>query len=460
MGIDVYGVAPREEVALWRGISLNPNLVLRIPEGVDAHSRVSNAAISSERKVVLGKNLSLNFKKPLHIVHGDGAYLIDESGDKYLDLVNNVAHVGHSHPRLVAAASAQMATLNTNTRYLHQSIIEYARSLVSTLPNPLSVVYFVNSGSEANDLAIRLARAHTKRRGFLALEHAYHGHTDSVIDISPYKFLGKGGAGKPENVGVAKLPNLFRGEFTGKDADKKYLIDAKTQLDLMKEPIAALFAESIVSTAGQIVLPPGYLKELYREVRSRGGICVSDEVQIGLGRVGDHFWGFELHGVIPDIVTMGKPLGNGHPLAAVVTTPEIATSFNNGMEYFNTFGGNPVSAVIGQTVLDIVMDEALQLNARIVGDYLQESMRQLAKSSSLIADVRGHGLFIGVELMRDEKTPATAEVSELMEFALSKGVLLSCDGPDNNVLKIKPPLIINKTQVDHLANVISDWIAK
>ena len=292
------------------------------------------------------------------------------------------------------------------------------------------------------------------------MEHAYHGHTDSVIDISPYKFLGKGGAGKPENVGVAKLPNLFRGEFTGKDADQKYISDAKTQLDLMKEPIAAFFAESIVSTAGQIVLPSGYLKELYREVRSRGGICVSDEVQIGLGRVGDHFWGFELQGVIPDIVTMGKPLGNGHPLAAVVTTPEIATSFNNGMEYFNTFGGNPVSAVIGQTVLDIVMDEALQLNARIVGDYLQESMRQLAKSSSLIADVRGHGLFIGVELMRDEKTPATAEVSELMEFALSKGVLLSCDGPDNNVLKIKPPLIINKTQVDHLTNVISDWIAK
>lgn len=460
MGIDIYGVAPREEVGLWRGISLNPNLILRIPEGVDAHSRISGNSIKEERSVAIGRNLSLNFKEPLHIVAGDGAYLIDEFGKRYLDLVNNVAHVGHSHPRLTAAAARQISTLNTNTRYLHQSIIEYARSLTSTLPDPLSVVYFVNSGSEANDLAIRLAKAHTKRRGFLALNHAYHGHTDSVVDISPYKFLGKGGAGKPSNVNVAKLPSLFRGDFSGIGATEIYLKDAITKLDTLNEPIAAFFSESIVSTAGQIVLPPGYLNSVFNEVRNRGGICVSDEVQIGLGRVGEQFWGFQLHGVVPDIVTMGKPLGNGHPLAAVVTTAEIASSFNNGMEYFNTFGGNPVSSVIGQTVFDIVMDEALQLNALQTGNYLMNSIRALGKEHSIIADVRGHGLFIGVEMMRDEKTPATSEVSDLMEFALSKGVLLSCDGPDNNVLKIKPPLIVNTAQVDHLTNVISDWLSQ
>ena len=460
MGIDIYGVAPREEVSLWRGISLNPNLILRIPEGVDAHSRISGSSIKEERLVAIGRNLSLNFKKPLHIVSGEGAYLIDESGNRYLDLVNNVAHVGHGHPRLVAAAAKQMATLNTNTRYLHQSIIEYARSLISTLPDPLSVVYFVNSGSEANDLAIRLAKAHTKRSGFLSLNHAYHGHTDSVVDISPYKFFGKGGAGKPRNVNVAKLPNLFRGDFRGAGATEKYLQDAITQLDTLTEPIAAFFSESIVSTAGQIVLPPGYLASVYKEVRDRGGICVSDEVQIGLGRVGEQFWGFQLQEVIPDIVTMGKPLGNGHPLAAVVTTAEIASSFNNGMEYFNTFGGNPVSSVIGQTVFDIVMDESLQLNALNTGSYLMNAMKELGKEHSIIADVRGHGLFIGVEMMRDEETPATSEVADLMEFALTKGILLSCDGPDNNVLKIKPPLILNNSQVDHLTNVISDWLSQ
>jgi 4-aminobutyrate aminotransferase-like enzyme/Ser/Thr protein kinase RdoA (MazF antagonist) len=460
MGIDVYGVAPREEVSLWRGISLNPNLILRIPEGVDAHSRISGRTIKEERLVAIGRNLSLNFKEPLHIVAGEGAYLIDESGNRYLDLVNNVAHVGHGHPRLVAAAARQMATLNTNTRYLHQSIIEYARSLISTLPDPLSVLYFVNSGSEANDLAIRMAKAHTKRTGFLALDHAYHGHTDSVVEISPYKFFGKGGAGKPRNVNVAKLPDLFRGDYRSAGAAEKYLKDAVNQLDSLTEPIAAFFSESIVSTAGQIVLPPGYLTSVFKEVRSRGGICVSDEVQIGLGRVGEQFWGFQLQGVVPDIVTMGKPLGNGHPLAAVATTAEIASSFNNGMEYFNTFGGNPVSSVIGQTVFDIVMDEALQLNALQTGQYLMNSMKELSNSHSMIADVRGRGLFIGVEMMRDEKTPATAEVAELMEFALAKGVLLSCDGPDNNVLKIKPPLIINNAQVDHLTNVISDWLSQ
>ncbi|MFM8329371.1 MAG: aminotransferase class III-fold pyridoxal phosphate-dependent enzyme, partial [Actinomycetales bacterium] len=231
-------------------------------------------------------------------------------------------------------------------------------------------------------------------------------------------------------------------------------------LDNLAQPISAFFAESIVSTGGQIVLPVGYLSKIYQEVRNRGGLCVSDEVQIGLGRVGDAFWGFELQGVVPDIVTMGKPLGNGHPLAAVATTAEVAAAFNNGMEYFNTFGGNPVSAAIGQSVFDTVMDQALQLNAKTVGEYLQNSVRELANSFEIIGDVRGHGLFIGVEFVKNGVEPATQEVSDLMEFALVRGVLLSCDGPDNNVLKIKPPLIIGKSEVDLFINVLSDWLGR
>ena len=453
MGLDVHGVAPRDEVSLWRSISPNPNLILRIKEGADAHGKVSPEVIRNQRDTVLSQNLSLNFRAPLQIVKGEGAYLFDQSGKKYLDLVNNVAHVGHGHPRVVAAGASQMATLNTNTRYLHQNIVEYGRALTSTLPDPLTVIFFVNSGSEANDLAIRLAHAYTKRKGMIALKHGYHGHTQSVVEISPYKFLGKGGAGTPAHVGVAELPDPFRGQYRGEGAGIKYAADFANVISNLKEPLAAFFCEGIVSTGGQIRLAEGFLTSAFAQIRAAGGICISDEVQIGLGRVGEKFWGFELHGVVPDIVTMGKPLGNGHPLAAVVTTPEIAAAFHNGMEYFNTFGGNPVSAAIGQAVLDVVQDENLQANAIEIGNYLSNGVKELSKSHPIIGDVRGSGLFIGVELMRDENTPATAEMSDLIEYAKDAGVFLSCDGPDNNILKIKPPMIITKTDVDLFLNV-------
>ena len=453
MGLDVHGVAPRDEVSLWRSISPNPNLILRIKEGTDAHGKVSPEVIRNQRDTVLSQNLSLNFRTSLQIVKGEGAYLFDQTGKKYLDLVNNVAHVGHGHPRVVAAGANQMATLNTNTRYLHQNIVEYGRALTSTLPDPLTVIFFVNSGSEANDLAIRLAHAYTKRKGMIALKHGYHGHTQSVVEISPYKFLGKGGAGTPAHVGVAELPDPFRGQYRGEGAGIKYAADFANVISNLKEPLAAFFCEGIVSTGGQIRLAEGFLKSAFAQIRAAGGICISDEVQIGLGRVGEKFWGFELHGVVPDIVTMGKPLGNGHPLAAVVTTPEIAAAFHNGMEYFNTFGGNPVSAAIGQAVLDVVQDENLQANAIEIGSYLSNGVKELSKSHPIIGDVRGSGLFIGVELMRDENTPATAEMSDLIEYAKDAGVFLSCDGPDNNILKIKPPMIITKTDVDLFLNV-------
>ncbi len=460
MGSEVYGVAPRDETTLWRSICPNPNHMVGIPPagvGSDAHPGLGREGIARQRRVRLSPNLSLNFREPLHIVRGEGAYLFDAAGNAYLDLVNNVAHVGHANPYVVAAGAQQMATLNTNTRFLHDAIVEYGRSLVATLPDPLTVAFFVNSGSEANDLAIRLARAHTGARGWISLRHAYHGHTESVVDISPYKFDGRGGAGAREHVRVAELPDAYRGPHTGPGAGAAYAADFAATLADLDQPLAAFIAEGIVSTAGQVTLAEGFLADAYRQTREAGGVCIADEVQIGLGRVGETFWGFELHGVVPDIVTMGKPLGNGHPLAAVVTTPEIAASFHNGMEYFNTFGGNPVSAVIGQSVLDYVLDMRLQAHAQQLGSYVQEQVRGMRGDHALIGDVRGHGLFLGIELMRDGR-PATREVADIMEFARQRGVMLSSDGPANNVFKIKPPLVVQREDMDRFLEVLDEGL--
>ncbi len=460
MGVDVYGVAPLNELPLWRSISPNPNIVLRLAEGTDSHAHLATSDLVAERKVVLSRALSLNFRDPIEIVRGSGAYLYDDSDRPFLDLVNNVAHVGHSHPRVVRAGQEQMALLNTNTRYINQHAIEFARALASTMPDPLNVVFYVNSGSEANDLALRLARAHTHARGMLVLDHAYHGHITSIIDISPYKFARRGGAGRPDHVRVVPTPDSYKGLHRGLDAGVKYAAELDAQLADLGMPLCAFISESIVSTAGQITLADGFLARAYASVRAAGGVCIADEVQIGMGRVGDHFWGFELHGVVPDIVTIGKPLGNGHPIAAVVTTPQIAQSFLNGMEYFNTFGGNPVSAAIGQAVLDVVVEQGLQANARTMGNYLMDNVRTMSQSLDVIGDVRGSGLFIGVELVTDPatQTPATQLTDDLIQFAKERGVFLSCDGPDNNVLKIKPPLVVEQSDIDLFLSVLSDGL--
>lgn len=457
MGLDVYGVAPLLELPLWRSISPNPNLLLQIAEGTDAHTHLRQKTIANERNVVMSRALSLNYTEPLEIVRGDGAYLFDREGRSYLDLVNNVAHVGHCNPRVVSAGANQMATLNTNTRYLNQNVVEFARALASTMPDPLNVVFFVNSGSEANDLALRLAQTHTKAKGMLVLDHAYHGHLSSIIDISPYKFNRKGGNGAPNHVRVVPLPDSYKGVHRGPDAGVKYAAELVAQLGTLDEPLCAFISESIVSTAGQVTLCDGFLPLAYEQVRAAGGVCIADEVQIGMGRVGTHFWGFELHGVVPDIVTIGKPLGNGHPLAAVVTTPEIAASFLNGMEYFNTFGGNPVSAAIGQAVLDVVTDRGLTGHAVKMGNFLMDGVRELANDIEFIGDVRGSGLFLGVELVldRESQTPATAITANLMEFAKSRGVFLSCDGPANNVLKIKPPMVVEEPDIELFLSVFA-----
>ena len=407
-------------------------------------------SLLAARRRVLGPNLSVSYREPLHIVRGQGVHLYDAEGRAYLDCVNNVAHVGHCHPRVVQAGHEQMRELNTNTRYLHERLIEYAERLTATLPEPLNVVYLTCSGSEANELALRLARAHTRREGVIVLDAAYHGNSNALIDMSPYKHEGPGGRGAPPWVRVVALPDVYRGEHRGPDAGRRYA--AEVAAAARRGDTAAFFVESAPGCGGQIILPEGYLEEAFGAVRAAGGLCVADEVQTGLGRAGSHFWMFETQGVVPDIVTVGKPIGNGHPMAAVATTREIAASFANGMEYFNTFGGNPVSCAIGLAVLDVIRDEGLQEHAREVGGYLLGGLRRLAERHELVGDVRGKGLYLGVELVEDRATraPAAAAASEIINRMRNRGVLLSTDGPLHNVLKIKPPMVFSRRDADTL----------
>lgn len=462
MGADICGVAAPSEANVWSSICPNPNLMLGMALDCQDIVERAPAKITAERTRHLGPNLSVSYKKPLKMVRGEGQYLYTDTGEKYLDMVNNVCHIGHSHPRVVAAAAKQATELNTNTRYLHDNIVNYANELVATFPDPLSVCFFVNSGSEANDLALRLAQAYSGRREMLIVDHAYHGNLTSLIDLSPYKFNRKGGKGCPDHVKICPMPDGFRGPIRSNDPEcgKKYADLAIEQLRAFEaegHPPAAFIAESVLGCGGQIVLPDGYLKHVYEAVRASGGLCIADEVQVGFGRVGRHMWGFELQGVVPDIVTLGKPIGNGHPLGAVITTREVANAFYTGMEYFNTFGGNPVSCAIGREVLHVIRDERLQANARIVGDYMMEQLRLMVPKFDLIGEVRGVGLFIGIELIEDHQTlaPATAKAGQVINLMKDRKILLSTDGPLDNVIKIKPPITFDmedaKTFLKHFA---------
>jgi 4-aminobutyrate aminotransferase-like enzyme len=405
------------------------------------------------RQRILGRNLSVAYKNPVKIVRGSMQYLYDDEGRQYLDAYNNVAHVGHCHPRVVKAGQDQMAILNTNTRYLSDLVNTYAQELIATLPASLTVCFFVNSGSEANELALRLARAHTNAQDLLVLDHAYHGNTTTLIDISPYKHNGPGGSGPPPWVHKLSLPDLFRGPYRYDDnqAGAKYARDAIAIIE-ERASLCGFIAESLPSVGGQIVLPDGYLPVIYRAVRAAGGVCIADEVQTGYGRVGTQFWGFESYGVIPDIVVLGKPIGNGHPIGAVVTTTEIANSFNNGMEFFSTFGGNHVSCAIGIAVLKTVLEEGLQTHALSVGARLLTQLRELQQQYDLIGDVRGSGLFLGVELVKDRQTlePATEPADRIVNHLRESKVLLGTDGPFHNVVKIRPPMPFTAKDGDFL----------
>nr|CAD7423381.1 unnamed protein product [Timema monikensis] len=461
--------------------------------------------------------------EPLKIVRAEGQYMYDEKGGQYLDCINNVAHalccfaaitlchsrltarilfetleykrisvlsmltnmlelgelvlsvpVGHCHPDVVKAASDQLAVLNTNNRFLHDNLVLCAKKLTGLLPESLSVCFLVNSGSEANDLALRLARTHTKHNDVITLDHAYHGHLTSMIDISPYKFNhATGGQGKPDWVHVAPCPDVYRGkyrdvDYPNEDMGKKYAEDVRAICNRARandRNIAAFFVESLQSCGGQIVPPDNYLRQAFKHVREAGGVCIADEVQVGFGRVGKHWWAFQLQGddVLPDIVTLGKPMGNGHPVAAVVTTKEIAKSFKEtGIEYFNTYGGNAVSCAVASAVMDVIEHEKLRENAVRVGNHLLNSARQLAAKHPLIGDVRGVGLFVGIELVkcRETRTPATAHAQHVITRMKEENILLSADGPDRNVLKLKPPMVFSHENADHFVRVLDEILTE
>ncbi len=451
---DFPGVCLPKELTIWRDLCPDPNVLFKSKELVPT-PELNNQKILEYRKEHLGKSLSLSYNTPIYMVRGKGAYLIDSHGQKYLDTVNNVAHVGHEHPRVVRAGQEQMSKLNTNTRYLHNNINQFAENLLSTFPSELNVVHFVNSGSEANELALRMAKAYSGEKDMIAVEIGYHGNTNGCIDISSYKFDGKGGQGAPEHTHIVPLPDQFRGIYTGKGNGQKYAEHIQQQIEKVQSKgrnIAGFICESIISCGGQIELPEGYLKHAYDAVRKAGGLCISDEVQVGVGRVGSAFWGFQLHNVIPDIVTIGKPLGNGHPLAAVVCTKEVAEAFANGMEYFNTFGGNPVSCAIGNEVLNVVKEEKLQDNALKVGNYLKDELKQIQLENPIIQDIRGQGLFLGFELVTAKKEPLPQVAKYLANRMKDFNILMSTDGKDNNAIKIKPPIVFS---MDHAREVIT-----
>lgn len=468
------GVAAPSARGVWTAVSPDPNHLLRLPAEATAPRPRSHAALVEDRNRRLGPSLSLSYRRPLHIVRGRGARLYDIEGQPFLDCVNNVAHVGHSHPRVNEAAHRQMAALNTNTRYLHETILDYTERLAALFPSPLDVCFLVCSGTEANELALRMARTHTGKVGAVVLDGAYHGNSSSVVNLSPYKFNGPGGKGLRPWVRMAPMPDLFRGIHRGREREVAPLYAAhvgEAARALETEPTwfedrppgaAAFFHESILSCGGQIPLPAGYLAASYAAAREQGAVCVADEVQVGFGRVGSHFWAFEEHGVVPDIVTLGKPIGNGHPLAAVVTTREIAESFANGMEYFNTYGGNPVSCAIGLAVLDVIEEEGLQENAANVGGRLLEGLEHLRDRHRPVGDARGRGLFTGIEFVReaDDLEPAADLADAAVQRMRDRGILLSTDGPDHNVIKMKPPLVFSEADADLLVSNLDEILSE
>lgn len=449
---DFRGVTYFKELAVWQSICPNPNSLFKELQK-NSSKKSENSILIQYRKAHLGKSLSLQYNTPIKMVRGAGAYLLDENGTKYLDTVNNVAHVGHEHYKVVKAGQNQMGLINTNSRYLHENINILAKTILDTLPPKLSVLHFVNSGSEANELAIRMVKSATNERDIIASEVGYHGNSNMCIDISSYKFDGKGGQGAPEHTHIFPLPDSFRGKYRGKNTGELYAKEVQKQIAIIhakNRGVGALILEPIISCGGQIELPEGFLKQAYTYIREAGGLCISDEVQTGCGRMGKTFWGFELHDVVPDIVTIGKPLGNGHPVAAVACTQAVADKFANGMEYFNTFGGNPVSCAIATEVLQTVKREKLQDNALKIGSFLKLELKKLANQFPIIGDVRGQGLFLGIELVDREMNPLAAQTDYLANRMKDHGILMSTDGPDHNVLKIKPPLVFSKDNAQDL----------
>lgn len=422
-----------------------------------APETTSKSLIARRRGVTLA-NQKLFYNEPLRIVRGHRHFLYDANGAEYLDVYNNVPHVGHANPHVAAAVSRQLSLVNTNSRYLQDVCVEYAERMLSRMPPSLTRIAFVNSASEANEIALRLARAATGARDMIVMEHCYHGATTGAMDISPYKFNHPASlTAKPEWVHVAPQPDPYRGEHG--DSARGY-VDAVElllqKIDAEGRRVAGFISEALPSVGGQIVPPDDYLATVYAAVRRAGGVVIADDVQTGLGRLGRWFWGFEQQGAIPDIVVLGKPLGNGYPLAAVAMTDEIASAFERGPEFFSTFGGSSASCAAGAAVLDVLRDENLPAEADRVGSLLRAGLQDLALRYEIIGDIRGHGFFLGVDLVEDRETrkPATAAAAQIKNLLRERRVLCGTEGPADNVLKIRPPMTFDAAAAARLLEAL------
>jgi 4-aminobutyrate aminotransferase-like enzyme len=422
---------------------------------------MSSTDLLARRKKLLGAAYSLFYADPVHIVRGEGVWLFGADGRKYLDMYNNVPHVGHCHPHVVKAICEQAATLNTHTRYLHENVLDYAERLVAKFTDALDTAMFCCTGSEANELALRIARKVTGGEGLIVTDFAYHGNTKAIHEIStescPASEL-------PPYVVTVPTPDCYRGEYRGADAGARYAAHVQNAVDTLTErgfKPAAFVIDTIISSGGVVRPPAGYLKTAADIIRAAGGLFVADEVQPGFGRTGKNFWGYEADAVEPDIVTMGKPMGNGHTIAAVVTRAELTRTFSRHDHYFNTFGGNPVSCAAALAVLDVIENENLKQNALEVGEHLVAGLQSLAARHDVIGDVRGNGLFIAVEFVRDRaaRLPDAAVAGQVVNELRQRGVLTGAIGPDNNILKLRPPLVINKAEADLMLATLDDVLA-
>ncbi|QPF86232.1 aspartate aminotransferase family protein [Bradyrhizobium genosp. L] len=408
----------------------------------------STQDLIARRNRLLGPAYRLFYEQPVQVVRGDGVWLYDQAGNRYLDAYNNVACVGHCHPRVVEAIARQAAIVNTHTRYLHETVLDYAERLLATFPPEIGNVMFTCTGSESNDLALRVARTCTGGTGVVVTKTAYHGVTGLLAELSP-------SLGLPEptapHVRLVPAPQPA-GDATG-DIFAGHIRAAFDDMKRSGIRPAALLVDTIFSSDGVFADPPGFLRPAVDAARAAGALFIADEVQPGFGRCGDGLWGFARHGLIPDVVTMGKPMGNGHPVAAMAARPELLKEFGARSRYFNTFGGNPVSAAAATAVLDVIEQEGLVENAKRTGAYLRERIVALRDRHDLIHDVRGAGLFIGVELRRGD-APAAKETAQLVNGLRARHVLISAAGPNANVLKVRPPLVFGREHADLLIETL------
>lgn len=421
-----------------------------------------NVAMIERRHKLLGSAYKLFYDNPVHIVKGEGVWLFDADGRKYLDMYNNVPHVGHCHPQVVEALTKQIATLNTHTRYLHDNILDYAERLTAKFEEELDLAMFCCTGSEANELAMRIARTHTGGTGFIATSFAYHGNTLATFEITTSDFPEDE---RPDHIATVPVPDTYRGLYTGPDAGEKYAAHVHEAIETLERrgvKPAAFIIDTIASSGGVVSPPPGYLSAVAEIVRNAGGLFIADEVQPGFGRTGRNFWGYQADGFVPDIVTMGKPMGNGHPLAGVVTRGGIVEEFAARGRYFNTFGGNPVSCAAGLAVLDVLEQEDLQQNALEVGQYLVDGLWTLAERHEVIGDVRGSGFFLGLELVedRERKTPATDLTKRVLNELRERGLLTGSIGPDANILKLRCPMVFTRENADYALGIIDETLTE